>query len=76
MPQARLCDWLSKTTSQDRWPNWIWALGGRVVEDPASAVDGAAATVRIDVIGYRLRAGNIESAAELALFRHYVVTGY
>lgn len=77
-PQVgRLCDMRPQEKVADSWPRWRWEVGACVVTDRTltALVPDADAVLRLDVTQYRLTAGQVQQAVELALFRHYLVSG-
>lgn len=75
---ARLCDARGDEEASVSWERWHWITGLRVVPPDATPQFGGSGRrwVRLDVIGYRLRAGNVRQGQQLALFRHYVFAGF
>lgn len=75
---ARLCDVRGKEAASESWERWRWTVAVKVVPDDATRqlVGPGRTPVRIDVVSYRLQAGKVVDAQQLALFRHYVVAGF
>jgi hypothetical protein len=73
---AQLCDIRSQEPSEESWKRWRWMVAAKVAaDDAARQLAGQGRTpIRIDVISYRLQAGMVLGAKQLALFRHYVVS--
>lgn len=75
---ARLCDARSNEPVNESWERWRWTVGVKVPPDDATRqfVGPGRTPIRIDVVSYRLQAGKVVDAQQLALFRHYVVAGF
>lgn len=74
---ARLVDYRPGEEPADAWARWRWELAASVVTDHSQAqlVGDPQTTIRLDVTKYRLSAGKLLQAQELALLRHYIVSG-
>jgi hypothetical protein len=75
---AQLCDARSQESSDETWKRWRWMVAAKIAPDDATRqLAGAGRTpIRIDVTSYRIQAGMVLGAQQLALFRHYVVAGF
>jgi hypothetical protein len=75
---AQLCDVRSQESSDESWKRWRWMVAAKVAPDDAARqlVGQDRTPIRIDVTAYRLQAGMVLGAQQLALFRHYVVIGF
>jgi len=75
---AQLCDIRSQESSEESWSRWRWMVAAKIAPDDGSReLAGRGRTpIRIDVTSYRLQAGAVVGAQQLALFRHFVVTGF
>jgi hypothetical protein len=75
---AQLCDIRSQEPSEESWQRWRWMVAAKVAPDDGSGqlVGQERTAIRIDVMSYRLQAGAVMGAQQLALFRHFVVTGF
>jgi hypothetical protein len=75
---ATLCDVRSQEPSEDSWNRWRWMVAAKVAPDDGERqlVGQGRTPIRIDVTSYRLQSGAVIGAQQLALFRHFVVTGF
>jgi hypothetical protein len=75
---AQLCDVRNQEPSDESWKHWRWMVAAKVAPDDAARhlVGHGRTPIRIDVTSYRLQAGMVQGAQQLALFRHYVVIGF
>ncbi len=73
---ARMCDMRPAEIPVRTWANWRWEVSARAVTDAASEAGGPPAVIRLEVTRYRITSGRVQSAVELALFRHLVVSGF
>lgn len=75
---AQLCDIRGQEPSEESWKRWRWMVAAKVAADDAARelVGPGRMAFRIDVLSYRLQAGMVLGAQQLALFRHYVVIGF
>jgi hypothetical protein len=75
---AQLCDIRSQEPSDESWKRWRWMVAAKVAPDDAARqlVGQGRTPIRIDVVSYRLQAGAVQGAQQLALFRHCVVSGF
>jgi hypothetical protein len=75
---AQLCDVRSQESSDESWQRWRWRIAAKVAPDDAERqfAGPGRIPIRIDVTSYRVQAGMVVGAEQLALFRHYVVTGF
>lgn len=75
---ARLCDARNQEPADETWKRWQWEAGARMAPDDGTRqlVGPGRTAIRVDVTCYRLRAGEVLCAQQLALFRHYVVVGF
>lgn len=74
---ARLCDGRPGDGSDETWERWRWQVQARSAQNTAYRADlpEHPAVVLIDAASYRMAGGSVLQAAELALFRHLVVSG-
>lgn len=75
---AQLCDVRSQEPSDESWNRWRWMVAAKIAADDASRqLAGEGRTpIRMDVTSYQLQASTVVGAQQLALFRHFVVTGF
>lgn len=75
---AQLCDVRNPESSSESWKRWRWMVAAKVAPDNAARrlVGDGRTPIRVDVTSYRLQAGMVLGAQQLALFRHYVVIGF
>jgi hypothetical protein len=74
---ARLCDRRPGETPSDGWPRFRWQVTAHVVPPGGyqELLEGYSSAVRLDVRDFRVSNGRVDSAAELALFRHLFARG-
>ena len=75
---AQLCDVRSQESSDESWQRWRWRIAAKVAPDDAERqlAGPGRIPIRVDMTSYRLHAGMVVGAQQLALFRHYVVAGF
>jgi hypothetical protein len=75
---ARLCDVRGNESVDESWQRWRWMVAAKLAKDDGARqlVGPGRTPIRIDVTSYRLQAGKVLEAQQLALFRHYVVVGF
>lgn len=75
---AQLCDVRDEEPSDESWKRWRWMAAAKIAPDDAAhqLVGQRRTPVRIDVTSYRMQAGMVLGAQQLALFRHFVVSGF
>lgn len=67
---VRLCDRRGNEELKAAWPHWQWEACLKKV-----SADQGTTLLRLDVTRYRIFQGAVESASQLALFRHLLVRG-
>jgi len=67
---VRLCDKRGNEETKEAWPHWRWEACLKNV-----SADEGTTLLRLDVTRYRIFEGAVDSASQLALFRHLLVRG-
>jgi hypothetical protein len=73
----RLCDQRPGESFSDVWPRWRWEVSCKVLDygEQPVPIPGVSTTLSLAVTRFQLNEGRIDSAIQLALFRHLWVQG-
>lgn len=75
---AKLCDIRGDEPADESWKRGHWMVSAKLAPDDGTRqyLGPGRTCIRVDVTSYRLQAGQVLEAQQLALFRHYVVAGF